>query len=273
MSQHAGTTSAPSDLLEYIGSGANAIKLVDRIDWARLPRQIAIIMDGNGRWANQRNLNRIEGHKAGISAVREVVETAARTGIGALTLYAFSIENWKRPKSEIDALMELLKEYLARELPMLLKHSIRFNAIGRLDGLPISVQRDIHAATTATEANTGMRFVIALNYGGRSEIVDAFRLVMADVAAGKIDATEIDEGKLGEYLYTHDLPELDLLIRTSGELRVSNFLLYQIAYAEIWVTDKLWPDFQRLDLLRAIGDFQCRERRYGDVDGGDTSVH
>lgn len=270
MSPRTEIAAAPSDLLEYIGSSADAIELVDHIDWTRLPRQIAVIMDGNGRWAGQRDLPRIEGHRAGISAVREVVETAARAGIGALTLYAFSVENWKRPQSEIDALMELLKEYLARELPMLLKHSIRFNAIGRLDGLPMKVQRDVRAATVATAANTGMRFVIALNYGGRSEIVDALRGVMADVAAGKIEAAEIDEDRLCEYLYTHDLPELDLLIRTSGELRVSNFLLYQIAYAEIWVTEKLWPDFRRLDLLRAIVDFQRRERRYGSVEAGDA---
>jgi len=264
------TAAAPNDLVEYVGSSDAAIELVDHIDWTRLPRQIAVIMDGNGRWAGQRNLPRIDGHRAGISAVREVVETAARAGIGALTLYAFSVENWKRPQSEIDALMELLKEYLARELPTLLKHSIRFSAIGRLDGLPTKVQRDVRAATAATAANTGMRFVIALNYGGRSEIVDALRGVMADVAAGKIAATEIDEDRLNDYLYTHDLPELDLLIRTSGELRVSNFLLYQMAYAEIWVTDKLWPDFRRLDLLRAIVDFQRRERRYGSVDAADA---
>ena len=266
MSSRIEAASVPSDLLEYIGSTDDAIELADQIDWTRLPRHIAVIMDGNGRWAGQRDLPRIEGHRAGISAVREVVETAARCGIGALTLYAFSVENWKRPQSEIDALMELLKEYLARELPMLLKHSIRFNAIGRLEGLPLKVQRDVHAAAAATAANTGMRFVIALNYGGRSEIVDALRGVMADVATGKIEAAEIDEDKLTEYLYTHDLPVLDLLIRTSGEWRVSNFLLYQIAYAEIWVTEKLWPDFRRLDLLRAIVDFQRRERRYGSVD-------
>ena len=270
MNQRAGVTFAPSDLLEYIGSSDNAIKIVNKIDWARLPRQIAVIMDGNGRWANQRNLNRIEGHQAGIGAVREVVETAARAGIGALTLYALSVENWKRPQSEIDALMELLKQYLARELPTLLRHSIRFDAIGRLNGLPINVQRDIEAATKATAHSTGMRFVIALNYGGRSEIVDALHHVVADIGEGKIKATEIDEEKIVEYLYTHDLPELDLLIRTSGELRISNFLLYQIAYAEIWVTDKLWPDFGRLDLLRAIVDFQRRERRYGNVDTGDA---
>ncbi len=268
----ADSSRAPADLVEYVESTPGAGPLLETIDWSRLPRHVAIIMDGNGRWAKDRDLPRVEGHRAGITAVREAVETAARAGLGALTLYAFSVENWKRPRSEIDALMELLKEYLARELPTLLKHSIRFSAIGRLEGLPDDVQRDIRDATAATAANTGLRFVIALNYGGRSEIVDAVGAAAAEIAAGSLDPDSLDEAKLSEYLYTRDLPELDLLIRTSGELRVSNFLLYQIAYAEIWVTEKLWPDFRRLDLLRAICDFQRRERRYGGVspDAGQT---
>jgi undecaprenyl diphosphate synthase len=261
----ADSSSAPADLVEYVDDTPEAQTLLDAIDWSRLPRQVAIIMDGNGRWAKDRGLPRVDGHKAGITAVREAVETAARAGLGALTLYAFSVENWKRPRSEIDALMELLKEYLARELPTLLRHSIRFSAIGRLEGLPEDVQRDIRAATAATAANTGLRFVIALNYGGRTEIVDALRDASADIVSGALAPEDLDEEKLSEYLYTRDLPELDLLIRTSGELRVSNFLLYQIAYAEIWVTEKLWPDFRRLDMLQAIADFQRRERRYGGV--------
>ena len=265
VSQRTTIEMVPADLREYIDD-ESALTLLERIDWTHLPRHIAIIMDGNGRWAGQRALPRVEGHQAGITAVREAVETAARAGIEALTLYAFSVENWKRPQSEIDALMELLKEYLARELPTLLDRSIRFNAIGRLDGLPEDVQRDIENATAATSANTGLRFVIALNYGGRSEILDALRAVVADVEAGRIDAAGLDEEDLAKYLYTADLPDPDLLIRTSGELRVSNFLLYQIAYAEIWVTEKLWPDFRRGDLLQAIADFQKRERRYGSVD-------
>ena len=271
MSQSAEIASAPADLLEYLHDIPEAEALLDTIDWTRLPRHVAIIMDGNGRWAKERDLPRIEGHRAGITSVREAVETATRTGLEALTLYAFSVENWKRPADEIDALMELLKEYLARELPTLLRHSIRFSAIGRLEGLPEDVQRDIHDATVVTSANTGMRFVIALNYGGRSEIVDALRGAMDDIHAGTLTADELDEHKLRDYLYTRDLPELDLLVRTSGELRVSNFLLYQIAYAEIWVTEKLWPDFRRTDLLQAITDFQRRERRYGSVATGDTS--
>jgi len=270
VSQKAQIRSAPSDLLEYLHEAPEGRELAETIDWARLPRQVAIIMDGNGRWAKERELPRVEGHRAGITAVREAVETAARAGLEALTLYAFSVENWKRPAAEIDALMELLKEYLARELPTLLRHSIRFSAIGRLDGLPEDVQRDIRDATAATSANTGMRFVIALNYGGRSEIVDAMHGVIADLRAGRLDEAELDEDKLSTYLYTRDLPELDLLIRTSGELRVSNFLLYQIAYAEIWVTEKLWPDFRRTDLLQAIADFQHRERRYGAVSPADA---
>jgi len=271
VSQHAATTDAPSDLLDYLHATPEAAKLVETIDWTRLPRHVAIIMDGNGRWAKERDLPRVEGHRAGITAVREAVETAARTGLGALTLYAFSVENWKRPAAEIDALMELLKEYLGRELPTLLRHSIRFTAIGRLEGLPEDVQSDIRDATMATAGNTGMRFVIALNYGGRSELVDAMHGAMGDIRSGKLAADEFDEHKLAEYLYTRDLPELDLLIRTSGELRVSNFLLYQIAYAEIWVTEKLWPDFRRTDLLQAVADFQHRERRYGSVGSGDDS--
>jgi undecaprenyl diphosphate synthase len=265
MSQRAEVAAAPADLLEYLHSDPRGRELAEAIDWGHLPRQVAIIMDGNGRWASERDLPRVEGHRAGITAVREAVETAARAGLQALTLYAFSVENWKRPQAEIDALMELLKEYLARELPTLLRHSIRFTAIGRLDGLPDDVQLDIRDAAAATAHNTGLRFVIALNYGGRAEILDAARAAVADIAAGRLDAAELDEERLAGYLYTRDLPELDLLVRTSGELRVSNFLLWQIAYAEIWVTDKLWPDFRRADLLQAIADFQRRERRYGAV--------
>ena len=270
MSQPAATATAPDSLRRYLNADAEGRALLEGIDWSRLPRHIAVIMDGNGRWAAQRQLPRVEGHRAGITAVREVVETAARAGIEALSLYAFSVENWKRPQSEIDALMELLKEYLARELPTLLEHSIRFGAIGRLDGLPADVQRDIADAVAATRANTGMRFVIALNYGGRTEILDAVGAALAAIQAGSTSLAELDEERLADFLYTRGLPDPDLLIRTSGELRVSNFLLYQIAYAEIWVTDKLWPDFRRADLLRAVADFQRRERRYGSVEAVDA---
>lgn len=229
------------------------------------PRHIAVIMDGNGRWAGQRGLPRVEGHRAGITAVREVVETAARTGLEALTLYAFSVENWKRPEGEIKALMELLKEYLAKELPKLLEHSIRFETIGRREELPADVREQVSSARAATADNDGLRFVIALNYGGQTELVDAFRAALEDFRRGALDPEDLDEELLSSYLYTAGLPHPDLLVRTSGELRVSNFLLYQIAYAEIWVTDKLWPDFRRADFLQAILDFQQRERRYGGV--------
>ncbi len=268
MSQSVTSDAAPADLLPYVESDEQALELVRLVDWARLPRHIAIIMDGNGRWAGLQGLPRVEGHRAGITSVREVVETAARAGIETLTLYAFSVENWKRPRQEIDALMELLKEYLGRELGTLLEHSIRFESIGRLDGLPEDVQEDVRSAIAATSANTGMRFIIALNYGGRTEIVDAFRAALEVARNGDFDPAELDESWLSNYLYTAGVPDPDLLIRTSGELRISNFMLYQIAYAEIWVTSKLWPDFRRADLLRAIVDFQKRERRYGAVDTG-----
>ena len=272
MSQRATPATAPADLREYAGSEPEARALLERIDWSRLPRHIAVIMDGNGRWASQRDLPRVEGHRAGINSVREVVETAARAGIEVLTLYAFSVENWKRPRAEIDTLMDLLKEYLAKELPTLLEHSIRFEAIGRQEELPEDVQSDVRAASAATEANTGMRFVIALNYGGRTELVDAVRRIVEHIQTGQLDAGSIDEEALARYLYTSNLPDPDLLIRTSGELRVSNFLLFQIAYAEIWVTDKLWPDFRRADLLQAILEYQQRERRYGGVTSDSSGV-
>ena len=268
MSRSVASGVVPADLLPYIESDEEANNLVELIDWAHLPRHIAIIMDGNGRWARRQGLPRVEGHRAGITAVREVVETAARAGIETLTLYAFSVENWKRPKHEIDALMELLKEYLSRELGTLLEHSIRFESIGRMDGLPVDVQEDVRNAITATSANTGMRFIIALNYSGRTELVDAFRAALEEVRAGELEPGDLDESWLGEHLYTAGVADPDLLIRTSGELRISNFMLYQIAYAEIWVTSRLWPDFRRADLLRAIVDFQKRERRYGNVGTG-----
>ncbi|MFQ5743766.1 MAG: isoprenyl transferase [Acidobacteriota bacterium] len=265
MSRPAVTACAPSELLEFADPDTRSV--IEQIDWSRLSRHVAVIMDGNGRWAGQRGLPRVEGHRAGIKAVRDVVETAARAGIETLTLYAFSVENWKRPRQEIDALMGLLKEYLRRELSTLLKHSVRFDAIGRLEGLPDDVRTDVREAMAATSANTGMRFVIGLNYGGRTEIVDAVRGVVKDLQRQALELETLDEQVLGRYLYTAHLPDPDLLIRTSGELRVSNFMLYQIAYSEIWVTSKLWPDFRRADFLQAIADFQRRERRYGDVGG------
>ncbi|HXM76812.1 MAG TPA: isoprenyl transferase [Thermoanaerobaculia bacterium] len=251
------------DTLAAPGTGERA--LLDEMDLARLPRHIAIIMDGNGRWARQRGSPRVEGHRAGIASVREVVETCARLELDALTLYAFSVENWKRPRFEIVTLMSLLKEYLNRELANLLKNDIRFRVVGRMNELDASVQKELSKGLAATSSCRGMTFNIALNYGGRTEIVDACRSLANDVAAGRLAAEQIDEETLGSRLGTAGLPDPDLLIRTSGEMRVSNFLLWQIAYAEIWETETLWPDFRRRDLLEAVLAYQKRDRRYGGI--------
>jgi undecaprenyl diphosphate synthase len=218
-------------------------------------------MDGNGRWAAQRHLPRVEGHRAGIDSVRDVVETSARLGIGVLTLYAFSVENWKRPKAEVATLMMLLKRYIRLELGTLLKNNIQFRVIGRADELAPDVQDELELGIRKTASNTGMLFNIALNYGGRAEIVDAARRILAS----RMNPDDLDEKRFGEFLYTAGQPDPDLLIRTSGEMRVSNFLLWQIAYAEIWVTETLWPDFRRRDLLEAVVAYQKRDRRYGGI--------
>jgi len=253
------------DLLEVVPSGSEEQALLRAIDFARLPRHVAVIMDGNGRWAKLRHKPRVEGHRAGIASVRDVVETSARLGLQVLTLYAFSVENWKRPQSEVTTLMGLLKRYLRSELDTLLRNNIRFRVIGRMGELPADVQDELRRGMERTADRTGLLFNIALNYGGRTEIIDAVRRLAADVAAGRREPGAIDEDTLSSYLYTAGLPDPDLLIRTSGEMRVSNFLLWQIAYAEIWVTDVLWPDFRRKHLLQAVADFQKRERRYGGI--------
>jgi len=237
---------------------------LDQIDRSSLPAHIAIIMDGNGRWARRRGLPRVAGHRAGIRAVREVVEGAAELGIPVLTLYAFSVENWKRPRTEVKTLMQLLKEYLNKELENIHKNNIRFCTIGRTSELDPSVRAELDKAIARTSDNTGMLFNVALNYGGRAEIVDAVNRLLNN--GGKELASingGISEQDFSKYLYTAGQPDPDLLIRTSGELRVSNFLLWQIAYAEIWVTDTLWPDFEKQHLYQAIIAFQKRERRYG----------
>jgi len=255
------------DIVAAPGTAERA--LLDEVDLARLPRHIAIIMDGNGRWARQRGSPRVEGHRAGIASVRETVETCARLHLDALTLYAFSVENWKRPRFEIVTLMTLLKEYLNRELANLLKNDIRFRVVGRMNELDASVQKELAKGLAATSSCRGMTFNIALNYGGRTEIVDACRSIANDIGAGRLTPEQIDEETLGSRLGTAGLPDPDLLIRTSGEMRVSNFLLWQIAYSEIWVTPTLWPDFRKRHLFEAILDYQKRERRYGGViDGG-----
>ena len=253
------------DLLDVVPSGSEERVLLRSIDFGRLPRHVAIIMDGNGRWAKLRHKRRVEGHRAGIAAVRDVVETSARLGIEVLTLYAFSVENWKRPKTEVATLMRLLKRYLRMELDTLLRNNIRFRVIGRMAELPPDVQQELARGVERTRDRTGLLFNIALNYGGRSEITDAVKRLVGDILANGRDPKRIDEATLSSYLYTAGLPDPDLLIRTSGELRVSNFLLWQIAYAEIWVTEVLWPDFRRQHLLQAVADFQKRERRYGGI--------
>ncbi len=239
--------------------------LLKKLDLARLPRHIAVIMDGNGRWAQKRHLPRVAGHRAGTQSARTTIETCARLHVEALTLYAFSVENWRRPKAEIEFLMQLLREYLRREMPLLQKNNIRMRFLGRPEELPAAVQKDTREATEETARNTGMVLSIALNYGGRAEIVDAMNAILAE-RNGHAGAQPVTEELLAQHLYTAELPDPDLLIRTSGEMRVSNFLLWQIAYAEIFVTETLWPDFNRARLLEALLDFQKRERRYGGID-------
>jgi undecaprenyl diphosphate synthase len=252
---------ALDELIAHLPAGSPEEVLARQIDFSRLPGHVAIIMDGNGRWAARRHLPRVEGHRAGIDAVRDVLETSARLGIGVLTLYAFSVENWKRPASEVSTLMMLLKRYLRLELNNLHGNNIRFRVIGRMHELPADVQQELAAAQVTTAGNTGLQFNIALNYGGRAEIVDGARRA---IAAG-VAPEALDERMFGDLLYTAGQPDPDLLIRTSGEMRVSNFLLWQIAYAEIWVTETLWPDFRCRDLLEAILDYQKRDRRYGGI--------
>lgn len=237
--------------------------LLARVAWDRLPRHVAIIMDGNGRWAAQRGWPRVVGHRAGVEAVRAAVDTSARLGIGALTLYAFSTENWKRPRTEIDALMRMLKRYLRLELEEIDNQNIRFQAIGRTEDLFESVRREIQKATERTRRNTGLVLSVALNYGGRSEIVDACRSAIVRLHEEGRPAAEITEARIECELYTKGLPQLDLLVRTSGEMRISNFLLWQAAYSEIYVTETLWPDFRRIHLLEAVIEYQSRDRRFG----------
>lgn len=252
-----------ADFARLIEPGSRDEQLLKQIDLARLPRHIAVIMDGNGRWAKRRRLPRVAGHRAGVEAVRSTVETSARLGIEVLTLYAFSVENWKRPPFEIEALMTFLKEYLRKELDQIDRNNIRFQTIGRTNELEESVQFELRSAMHRTASNTGMTLNVALNYGGRVEIADAFRRLYEQCLAEGRSAESITEADVARHLYTGGLPDPDLLIRTSGEMRVSNFLLWQIAYAEIYVTETLWPDFRRPDLFAAIIDYQKRERRYG----------
>lgn len=246
-----------------IKEGSREETLLAAISWDRLPRHVAIIMDGNGRWAAQRGQPRIAGHRAGVEAVRASVDTGARLGLRALTLYAFSTENWKRPRYEVDALMRMLRRYLRLELEEINRQNIRFQTIGRTGALNENVRREIVKATERTARNTGMVLSVALNYGGRAEIVDACRAAVRRLLSEQNPPDEVTEERIAGELYTRNLPELDLLVRTSGELRISNFLLWQAAYSELYVTETLWPDFRRLHLLEAIIDYQGRDRRFG----------
>lgn len=249
-------------LLHALAQGEEDYALARAIDPAHLPAHIAIIMDGNGRWARHRNLPRVAGHKAGVQSVRSAVETCAQLGVRVLTLYAFSVENWKRPRAEVETLWRLLRIYLRSELSLMMRHDIRFSAMGRLEELPAFVRLELDEVIRRTSGNRGLVLNLAINYGGRAEIVDAVKALIAE-------GGPIDEAAISRRLYTAGLPDPDLLIRTSGEMRVSNFLLWQIAYAELYVTGTLWPDFKRTELLEAILDYQKRDRRFGGL--GETA--
>ena len=252
------------DIEGLVKPGTREARLLKKIDLNRLPKHVAIIMDGNGRWAEMRHLPRVAGHRAGSDSVREIIETSARLGLEVLTLFAFSVENWKRPASEIRTLMRLLKEFLRRELKPVKEANIRFQTIGRIHELEESIQSELRKAMRATESNTGMLLNLALNYGGRAELVDTFNSLHAECGRNG-GSFPIDEGMLSKHLYTAGIPDPDLLIRTSGEMRISNFLLWQIAYSEIYITSTYWPDFRREDLFEAILEYQRRNRRYGGI--------
>ncbi len=256
-------------LFEVLKPGGKDWTLAEAIDSERLPAHIAIIMDGNGRWARRRALPRVAGHRAGMEPVRVTIDTCARLGVQALTLYAFSTENWKRPRNEVDTLWRLLRLYLRREMPELMRNGVVFSSMGRVDALPGPVRDELEAATETTAGNTGLRLNVAVNYSGRTELVDALNAIVRDAQVeGNLENLRISEEDISSRLYTAGLPDPDLLIRTSGEMRISNFLLWQIAYAELYVTDTLWPDFSRTDLLRAVLDYQKRDRRFGGLSSG-----
>lgn len=240
-------------------------KLKDKIDFTSLPKHIAIIMDGNGRWAKKRHLPRTAGHREGMERVKEIVEVASNLGIKYLSLYAFSTENWKRPKNEIDGLMRLLVQYLRNELNALNKNNVKIIVLGDISKLPNTPQNEIIKAVNRTKNNTGMILNIALNYGGRNEIIKSVKDILKDYKIGKIDIDSLDEDLFKKYLYTKDQPDPDLLIRPSGELRISNFMLYQIAYTEFWFSDIYWPDFKEEHFYKAIIDYQKRDRRFGGI--------
>jgi len=252
------------ELRGFAEPGSQESELLKRIDEHRLPKHVAVIMDGNGRWARMRKLPRVAGHRAGIESVREIVESSTRLGLQVLTLYAFSIENWKRPQREVNRLMTLLKEHIRLELDNFIKNNIRFQAIGRIQELAEPVLSELLRAMRLTRNNDGMLLNVALNYSGRAELVDTFNRLSRECKQNGSRAP-ISEEMISRSLYTSGLPDPDLLIRTSGEMRISNFLLWQIAYSEIYITPTLWPDFRRKHLLEAILEYQQRDRRYGGI--------
>jgi undecaprenyl diphosphate synthase len=252
------------ELEGFAKTGSPEAALLKQINRDCLPKHIAVIMDGNGRWAGLRKLPRVAGHRAGIESVRDIIESSARLGLQVLTLYAFSVENWKRPRREIRTLMTLLKEYIRQELKSVHKNNIRFQVIGRIQELDESVRIELQHAVKTTQSNTGMILNVALNYSGRAELVDTFNRLLSECKQNGHKAP-ISEELISRSLYTSGIPDPDLLIRTSGEMRISNFLLWQIAYSEIYITPTLWPDFRRKHLLEAILEYQGRDRRYGGI--------
>ncbi|MCX6561639.1 MAG: isoprenyl transferase [Candidatus Aminicenantes bacterium] len=246
----------------FLEPGSEAEALAAKLDPGRLPAHVAVIMDGNGRWAKEKGRPRVDGHRAAIKSVKEIVETAARTGIRVLSLYAFSQENWKRPRREVATLFRVLEQYLIKEDKILIDNDLRLKVLGRREGLPASLVRQLDRVEAVTASNRRMTVGLALNYGARTEIVDAVRDILRD---GRLKPEDVDEAEFARHLYTAGLPDPDLLIRTSGELRISNFLLWQIAYAEIWVTPVFWPDFRKVHFFQALLDYQSRNRRFGDV--------
>ena len=249
----------------FIKPGSEEEALVQKIDFSRLPKHIAVIMDGNGRWAKMRNLPRVEGHKAGLKAVKEIIETCPRLGVQYLTLYAFSKENWKRPKKEVKTLWELLAKYLRKEANALVENEFKLNVIGQMERIPDKTKKELLKVMDMTKSFNKFVINLALNYSGRSEIIDAVKKILD---TNGVEGDDLNEELFSKYTYTSGIPDPDLLIRTSGELRISNFLLWQIAYSEIWVTPVYWPDFNRRHMIEAIVDFQNRERRFGDITAG-----
>ena len=260
--------SMKENLKGFIKPGSEEESLANQLDFSHLPRHVAVIMGGNGRWAKKKNLPRVEGHRAGAKSVREAVEASARIGIKFLTLYAFSKENWKRPAREVRTLWRLLEDYLRNEDKVLVKNQFRLIVIGQREAIPVSTRKELERVEELTRDFNRLTIILALNYGGRDEIVDAVKRVVRDKDC---DIETLDEEKFSHYLYTNHIPDPDLLIRTSGELRISNFLLWQIAYSEIWITPVFWPDFRKKQLLQALVDYQKRERRFGDIHPHESS--